>query len=130
MVLLLIYVDDMLITCKSKDKISKLKKNSISGFDMFDLGPARRILGMDIFKDRKVNKLKLSQQGYLEKLIVKFEMKDAKQTKVPISTHFQISAKLWLETEEEMSYMEKVPYSSAVGSIMYVNPGNYRTPKL
>ena len=60
MVLLLIYVDDMLITCKSKDKISKLKKNLISGFDMFDLGPARRILGMDIFKDRKVNKLKLS----------------------------------------------------------------------
>ncbi|KAL5580433.1 hypothetical protein UlMin_012875 [Ulmus minor] len=46
-------------------------------------------------------------------------MKDAKPAKVPIATHFQISAKLCPETEEEMSYMEKVPYSNAVGSIMY-----------
>ncbi|KAL5569051.1 hypothetical protein UlMin_025626 [Ulmus minor] len=46
-------------------------------------------------------------------------MKDAKPAKVPIGTHFRISKKLCPETEEEMSYMEKVPYSNAVGSIMY-----------
>ena len=119
MVLLLIYVDDMLITCKSKERISQLKKNLSSEFDMTDLGRVRRILGMDIFKDKKMNRLKISQQSYLENLIAKFEMKDAKPAKVPIGTHFQISAKLCPEIEEERSYMEKVHYSNVVGSIMY-----------
>ncbi len=78
MILLLIYVDDRLITCKSNERISKLKKNLSSEFDMTDLSPARRILGMDIFRDKKMNRLKVSQQSYLEKLIAKFEMKDVK----------------------------------------------------
>ena len=117
--LLLIYVDGMLITCKSNERISQLKKKLSLEFEMIDLGPTKRILGMDIFRDRKANKLKISQQGYLEKLIAKFEMKDAKLAKVPIAIHFQISTKICLEMEEEKSYMEKVPYSSIVESIMY-----------
>ena len=81
MVLLLIYVDDMLITYKIKERISQLKKNLSSEFDVTDLGPVKRILEMDIFWDRKMNRLKISQQSYLEKLIAKFEMKDAKPAK-------------------------------------------------
>ena len=49
MVLLLIYVDDMLITYKIKERISQLKKNLSSEFDVTDLGPVKRILEMDIF---------------------------------------------------------------------------------
>ena len=91
MVLLLIYEYDILITCKSKKRIIQLKKNLSYKFDMIDLGSARRIPGMDIFKDRKINRLKISQQSYLEKLIVKFGMKDVKPAKFPIGTYFQIS---------------------------------------
>ena len=55
---------------------------------MTNLEPAKRILRMDIFRDRKENKLKISQQSYLEKVIAKFEIKDVKPAKVPIATHF------------------------------------------
>lgn len=45
---LLLYVDDMLIAAKSKIEITKLKKLLSSGFDMKDLGSAKKILGMEI----------------------------------------------------------------------------------
>ena len=37
----------------------------------------------------------------------------------PLAAHFKLSSSLVPKTIEEESYMEKVPYSSAVGSLMY-----------
>ena len=47
-VLLLIYVDDMVIATKNQFKVLKLKRLLSFEFHMKDLGPAQRILGMDI----------------------------------------------------------------------------------
>eukprot|EP00253_Pinus_taeda_P004176 PITA_04176 len=41
-------------------------------FDMKDLGAARQILGMEIFRDRSNGKLWLSQQKYIEKILLRF----------------------------------------------------------
>ena len=50
---LLLYVDDLLIAAKSKKEISTLKPMLSSEFEMKDLGVARKILGMEIGRDRK-----------------------------------------------------------------------------
>ena len=50
---LLIYVDGMLITCEDKEEISKLTMALKSEFEMKNLGAAKRILGIDIKKDKK-----------------------------------------------------------------------------
>ena len=72
---------------------------------------------MQVLRDYKIAiRWKIADiKGYLDKLISKFELKDAKPAKVPIATHFQILAKLCPKTEEEKRYMEKVPYSNVVG---------------
>nr|GEZ41290.1 pre-mRNA-splicing factor SLU7-like [Tanacetum cinerariifolium] len=44
--------DDMLIACKSKSEIEYTKGLLRKEFDMKELGPARKILGMEIVKDR------------------------------------------------------------------------------
>ncbi|GJT94760.1 retrotransposon protein, putative, ty1-copia subclass [Tanacetum coccineum] len=49
---LLLYVDDMLIACKSKSEIEYTKGLLRKEFDMKELGPARKILGMEIVRDR------------------------------------------------------------------------------
>lgn len=57
LVLLTLYVDDMLVAAKSKQKIKELK-NLLSGeFDMKDLGTAKKILGIEIHRDRRMGKL-------------------------------------------------------------------------
>ncbi|GJT52209.1 retrotransposon protein, putative, ty1-copia subclass [Tanacetum coccineum] len=49
---LLLYVDDMLIACKSKSEIEYTKRLLQKEFDMKELGLARKILGMKIVRDR------------------------------------------------------------------------------
>ena len=48
---LLLYVDDMLIACKSKKVVQELKAGLSREFEMKDLGLARKILGIKIFKN-------------------------------------------------------------------------------
>ena len=55
---------------------------------MKELGQARRILGIDIKRDRNKETLSLSQSGYIEKLIQIFGMKDAKPVSTPLGAHF------------------------------------------
>ena len=50
---LLFYADDMLIVGHHRSKIYKLKEELSKSFAMKDLGRARKILDMKIFRDRK-----------------------------------------------------------------------------
>lgn len=75
---LLLYVDDMLVASKSMVEIEKVKKLLSGRFEMKDLGCARRILGMDIHRDRAAGVLTLSQSSYVEKVLRTFNMDDAK----------------------------------------------------
>ena len=57
---LLLYVDDMLIASKSKADIDKLKFQLGKEFETKDLGPAKKILGMEIRRDKSNRKLFLN----------------------------------------------------------------------
>nr|ABA97637.1 retrotransposon protein, putative, Ty1-copia subclass [Oryza sativa Japonica Group] len=116
---LLLYVDDILIAAKSKEQITTLKKQLSSEFDMKDLGAAKKILGMEITRDKNSGLLFLSQQSYIKKVLQCFNMHDAKPVSTPIAPHFKLSALQCANTDEDVEYMSRVPYSSAVGSLMY-----------
>lgn len=47
---LLIYVDDMLISCKDKSKVLKIKAQLSRELEMKDLGASSKILGMKQYK--------------------------------------------------------------------------------
>ena len=46
-------------------------------------------------------------------------MQNAKPVSIPLASHFKLSKEVCPKTQEEMDYMSKVPYASAVGSLMY-----------
>lgn len=56
----LLYVYDMLIASKSQEKIEKLKIQLRKEFEMKDLGEAKKILGMEIKRNRHSKKHYLS----------------------------------------------------------------------
>ena len=87
-----LYVDDMLIAAKSKKEITTLKKLLSSEFEMKDLGAAKKILGMEITRDKNSSLLFLSQQSYIKKVLYRFHMHDAKSVSTPIAPHFKLSA--------------------------------------
>ncbi|KAH9771353.1 Integrase catalytic domain-containing protein [Citrus sinensis] len=117
---LLLYVDDMLIASKSKDEIEKLKTQLNQEFEMKDLGEAKKILGMEICRDRARGKVSLSQKQYLKKVLQQFGMTEqTKPVSTPLASHFKLSTQLSPSTDAEREYMLQVLYSNAVGSLMY-----------
>jgi len=116
---LLSYVDHMLIVSKSKIEITKLKRLLSSEFEMKDLGSAKKILGMEISRDRKSGLLFLSQQNCIKNVLQHFNMQNAKAISTPIAPHFKLSATQCPSRDVEIEYMSRVPCSSAVGSLMY-----------
>jgi len=118
-IILLLYVDDMLVAGSNTQEINVLKRKLANSFAMKDLGAAKQILGMRITRDRKNSKLTLSQNEYIQKVLKRFNMQNAKPVSTPFANHFKVSKELCPKTQEDMDYMCKVPYASAIGSLMY-----------
>src|SRR5665213_2059729 len=73
---------------------------------MKDLGEATSILGVKIYRDISKKLLGLSQSTYIDKILKMFNMQDSKRGSLPIS-------------RDGRERMNRVPYASAIGYIMY-----------
>nr|XP_048319598.1 secreted RxLR effector protein 161-like [Ziziphus jujuba var. spinosa] len=102
------------------DNIKVIKDKLKAKFDMKELGPAKKILVMNIERDRLKNHLFLNKKSYVQKILSKFSMSATNLTNVPLGNHFKLPASLCPQTEEEKEDMNNVPYESAIGSVMYV----------
>ncbi|CAM8947691.1 unnamed protein product [Rhodiola kirilowii] len=116
-IILLLYVDDILIAGANWTEIDVLKKKLSKEFAMKDMGAAKQILGMGIIRNKEC--LKLSQEEYVKKVLKRFNMDDARPVSTPLASHFQLSKDQSPITEDEMKHMDKIPYASAIGSLMY-----------
>ncbi|RVW81651.1 Retrovirus-related Pol polyprotein from transposon TNT 1-94 [Vitis vinifera] len=56
---------------------------------------------------------------YVKKVLSMFNMNEAKPMSTPLGSHFKLSKEQSPKTEEERDHMSKVPYASAIGSLMY-----------
>ena len=86
---------------------------------MKDLGPARQILGMYIIRDRSKKQLWLSQVKYVTKVLQQFNMLEAKPVGSTLPENCKLSGKQSPKTKAEKEDMMKVPYASAIRSLMY-----------
>ncbi|KAE8678570.1 hypothetical protein F3Y22_tig00111403pilonHSYRG00065 [Hibiscus syriacus] len=118
-VILLLYVDDMLVAGPNKDHIEELNAQLARKFEMKDLGSENKILGMQIHRDRSNRKIWLSQKNYLKKILSRFSMQDCKPISTPLPINFKLSSSMSPSSEEERMEMSRVPYASAVGSLMF-----------
>ncbi|TXG72437.1 hypothetical protein EZV62_001016 [Acer yangbiense] len=112
-------VNDMLIACQDMSRIQKLKMQLSKEFDMKDLGAAQKILGMQIRRDRVEGKIWLSQAKYIQNILERFNMNEAKPVTTPLAAHYRLSALQCPTTEKELAEMSKVPYASVVGCLTY-----------
>jgi hypothetical protein len=86
---------------------------------MKDLGASNLILGMEIKRDRKKRKLWLNQRKYFQTILQRFNMQECKPIKVPILVGVKLYVDQCPKIHEEEEDMSRVPYVSAVGSLMY-----------
>jgi len=66
------------------------KKDLPFKFEMEDLGEAKNVLSMEIERDRKGEKVSLTQKEYLKKVLQKFNINsDTKSVSTPLAPHFK-----------------------------------------
>ncbi|KAG9446485.1 hypothetical protein H6P81_012613 [Aristolochia fimbriata] len=118
-IILILYVDDMLVAGTNMKKIDDLKKRLANQFSMKDLGEAKQLLGMQITRDKKKKKLWLSQEGYVKKVLERFNMHESKAVTTTLGSQFKLSKEQCAKSDEEIAHMKTVPYASAIGSLMY-----------
>lgn len=117
--LLVLYVDDILLIGNDIPMLQSVKVWLSKNFTMKDLGEASYILGMKIYGDRSRRMIGLTQGTYIEKVLKRFSMENSKRGLIPMSHGVSLSEKMSPKTPEERERMSKIPYASAIGSIMY-----------
>ena len=61
----------------------------------------------------------MSQEKYIEKVLCKFKIDNAKAMSYPLAAHFKLSTKQYPSIDEKKKKMQHVPYASTVESLMY-----------
>ncbi|GJZ82575.1 retrotransposon protein, putative, ty1-copia subclass [Tanacetum coccineum] len=84
------------------------------------LESCRHFWGIKIYRDRSMRLIGLNQSAYIDKILKKFNMQNSKKGFIPMEVKHDLSNEMCASSDEEKAYMKRVPYASAVGSIMYV----------
>nr|ABF81452.1 TIR-NBS type disease resistance protein [Populus trichocarpa] len=104
---------------KSKVEIDRLKAQLRTEFEMKDLGEAKKILGIEIQRDRRKGTVCLTQTQYLKKILQRFGVDGkTKPVSTPLAPHFKLSASMSPRIEEERKHMAQIPYANAVGALI------------
>ena len=110
LIILLLYVDDLLITGDDEQDIDELKCKLSFEFEMTDLGTASNYLGVKISQTSQ--SLFINQRGYINKLLDKFGLTNCNPYSLPIDPRVQ------LQKEMGTAKIDPTQYRSLVGSLI------------
>ncbi|CAL1410296.1 unnamed protein product [Linum trigynum] len=112
-VVLLLYVDDMIVSGDDAEGISALTQGLHESFSLKELGSLSYFLGLEVH--RSPAGIHLTQQKYIDDLLDSSRYSDC----IPVSTPMELHLKLGRETDTLLSDGGK-HYRSIVGSLIYL----------
>ena len=81
---LVLYVDDILLATNDKDLLYEVKQFLFENFDVKDMGDVTYVIDIEIYKDRFLGLLSLSQETYISKVLDRFQITDCSPSIAPI----------------------------------------------
>jgi hypothetical protein len=109
-VILPVFVDDITLASKSKDKIKELKQQLAEHFKLHDLGSTTFQLGMEIICDRPNCTLHLSQCQYVLDMLNHFGFAQCSPVSTPLDLGMCLDASMAATTPEDIAFMQTIPY--------------------
>ncbi|GMF60992.1 unnamed protein product [Phytophthora fragariaefolia] len=114
-IFLSVYVDDIVITADPRD-VKKVVEALGKKYNIKNLGRVKYLLGVEInYVPGKI--LCISQTAYIERLLKKFGMADAKAVRSP---QMHNEPTLRIETNPELINDPTIPFREMVGSLQYL----------
>jgi len=118
-VFIAVYVDD-LILCGTETGLFHVKQRLSEAFAMKDLGEAHWILGIQVSRNRSCKTVTLNQTRYIMDILQRYGMDTCKPVFTPADAGITLAKDMTQDSDEQADYMRRVPYRSAVGSLMYL----------
>ncbi|RVW64339.1 Retrovirus-related Pol polyprotein from transposon RE1 [Vitis vinifera] len=110
---LIVYVDDIIVTGNDEEEISRLKTVLSKEFEIKDLGTLRYFLGMEVARSSKG--IFVSQRKYTLDLLKETGMLGCKPSNTPMDPFNKIGSK------EDMVAVDKGRYQRLVGRLIYLS---------
>ena len=111
--------DDMAVTSKRKADAEKFKSEIKKHWEITDHGPIKWFLGFEIKCDRKSRTIAINQRAYIEKIVEKFSLTNAKRVSTPMEPNVQFSVDQCPSSTNQLARMKGIPYSEAIGSVLW-----------
>ncbi|RLN29889.1 hypothetical protein C2845_PM05G00250 [Panicum miliaceum] len=102
LVIVVVYVDDLIITEDYSEEIQRTRENLSDRFQMKELGELKYFLGLEVERTKKG--LFLGQQKYAKDLLQRYEMLDCK----PISTPMDANVRLQEDEQSKKHHLDAV----------------------
>jgi hypothetical protein len=113
-------VDDCTLTGSSSKLVAEYRMKLDSKFPLTDLGPIHWLLGIQVTRDRDARSLSLCQSSFIDTILARFSLADAKPYGTPMVPAANYSKRDSPTSPADIARMRKVPYREAIGSLMYV----------
>lgn len=111
--------DDMAVTSKRSVDADRFKTKIKEFWDITDHGPIKWFLGFQIKRDRESRTISINQRAYIEAMVDKFKLTNAKKVAILMDPHVQYSVKQCPSTLSQIERMKGVLYSQAIGSVLW-----------
>jgi hypothetical protein len=112
---LLLCVDDVLIAAQDMSTINGIRDALKNKWKWSDIGTATYILGLKLERHRPRRTISLSQEGYIQRVMDRFGMQDAKT----VTTPFYDAMMRGQEDTIKEDKQRKTLYQQIVGSLMW-----------
>ena len=118
-IFMVLYVNDILLASSDVNLLNDTNRLLFDNFDMKDLEETSFVLGIEIYRDRSRNLLRLSQRAYIDHVLKRFNMQMCKAGDVPVVKGDKLSNEQCPKNDLEKDVMKTIPYASVVSSLMY-----------
>ena len=116
---IMVAIDDVAITSRWLQDVEKLKNELRQHWKISNLGELTWYLGVWVHQDQNVRTIAINQQSYIKGMLEKFWLTSAKPVSTPMDPGTKSLNEQYLLTPMQLVKMCGVPYSEAIGSVLW-----------
>lgn len=113
--LILVYVDDLLIVCQSKEDLVSIKSAISNSFECVDKGVPELFLGMEVMREDELGPITIGHSQYIKELLQTHGMDNCRPAAISLDAGFQVNC-----ADGQCQKVDPVKYQSMIGELMWL----------
>ena len=111
--------DDFTIVADSDGTVNTFKRQLTEFWKISDLGPINWLLGVSISRNLQNHTISLSQESYIEQILVRFGLENCRSAVTPLEPGIDLTPDSHSISPTLLTPAEKTHYREMIGSLMY-----------